>query len=432
MKYTKFLKRYIPSADVRKKILAIGHSFSDWDKAAIIWNSNENIRDSIEGIREIADMTSDEILREQILERIEYELDKQRLFYEYATGFIYVLNSHENEEENEDCIIGYFADGKAAYDVGCKLGFAFDVTKYQIIKADSIRKEDLDDIRNGIAQIEYDKSGEAYYSWSKEIQQERRLKIESTSNKRFENKYVIFPEVFKEFEKVRVIGDKECIGWVFNGHMSHECLVKRATAPDSMSDYIDASLGIDFWNEESLMWDHKRVLPIYLERVQEDLCNSFDEEGANQVIVGHDKGAALWFRVVDVKESDKIMFDDVSRLGMEISVHESFFDVVLLPVFLDVFDREMTINKNRFTYGLLHDEGEYIHRFEERVLEYNFFTYEQMNEVLNRIDDMVRDGVCRIEKAINGTDAIQLVTFTSHIRHIMEYYPERNIISVLS
>ena len=52
--------------------------------------------------------------------------------------------------------------------------------------------------------------------------------------------------------------------------------------------------------------------------------------------------------------------------------------------------------------------------------------------LLDRIDDLVRDGVKRIERAIDGTDAVQLATLTAHVRHIMEEYPEYSIISVLS
>ena len=174
------------------------------------------------------------------------------------------------------------------------------------------------------------------------------------------------------------------------------------------------------------------INPIYLKRVHEkELCNSFDEESGRRVIVGHDMGAALWLQVVDVKESDKIMFDDVTRIGMEISVQESFFDEVLRPIFVEAFDAEMAINKKRFTYGL-RDEGQYLTCFEERLLEYNFFTYDQMRAILDRIDELVRDGAQRIERAIEGTDAIQLVTLTSHVRHIMEEYPEHNVVSVLS
>ncbi len=434
MEHVDFLKRYIPSVDVRNKVRGIGHVFSDWDKAAIIWNSSEPIEDCLSSLGEIADNTTELILREQIQERIDYEHDVQKLFYENEGGFIYVLNSHEFLDEHEDDIIGYFSSGKGAYDRGCKLGFSFDITKYKVVTSGSETLENEDYSKSGISHIEYNKNGKAVFNWSKEISPELREKIDSNNNKRFENKYVVFPEVFKEYEKVRVVEamyGKEYTGWIFNAHKNHDWFIEHATAPDSWCDYVDIDLRIDYWDKESLGWSHMHVNPIYLERVQEEFCNSFYEDGADQVIIGHDQGAAVWFQVADVKESDRITGDDVMRCGLEISVSETFFDDILRPIFIDIFDPDMPLNRNRFTYGM-REEGEYLRRFEERILEYNFFTYDQMNEALDQIDDLVRNGAQRIEGVIDGTDAIQLVTFTSHIRHIMEDYPEKNIISVMS
>lgn len=433
MEYIDFLKKYIPSVDLRNKIRGIGHVFSDWDRAAIIWNSTDPIEESIKGIKEIADTTSDVILREQILQRINYEQEVQKRFYDDSEGFIYALNSHEYMDNHEDDIIGYFADAETARVRGCKLGFGFDITKYPIISKEGAGEED-EYPKYGVSHIDYDKAGKAVFSWSIEMPSDSREVMDSNNNKRFENKYVVFPEVFKEYDKVRVIegvyGNKYT-GWVFNNHTSYGWRIDHATAPDSRSDYVDADLRIDYWDEDTLTWSHLHVSPIYLERINEEFCNSFYEDDAAQVIVGHDQGAAVWFQVADVKESDKIMDDDVIECGLKISVSETFFDDVLRRLFVDVFDPDMALNKNRFTYGM-REEGEYLHRFEERILEHNFFTYDQMNEILERIDDLVRDGAQRIEEAINGTDAIQLVTFTSHIRHIMEDYPENNIISVMS
>ena len=233
----------------------------------------------------------------------------------------------------------------------------------------------------------------------------------------------MFPEIFKEHEKVRVIShpgkEEECVGWIFNNHKDHEWFIKHATMPNSMDDYCDAHVYVEYWDEEYLEWGHMHVSPIYLERVNEKKCNCFDYDEKHQVIIGHDSGAALWIHVADVRDSDKILTDDVTELGLEISVYESFFDDIVRPIFVDVFDPEMPLNRHRFTYGM-RDEGQYLHRFEERILEYNFFTYDQVKEIIERIEDLVKDGSQRIEHAIGGTDAIQLVTLAAHLRHIME------------
>ncbi len=451
MDYNDFLNKYIPSVDTKSAIRETGHVFSDSDRATIIWNSDLTWRERLDDIKDIADHTENVILRTEIWERVAYEQDVLNRFTTNAGGYIYSLRSHEYEPE--ESMIGYFDSYKLAYEEGCRLDQPFGITKHRLITETSYRKHEIvataplyepeeADIKrdlgwsgNGIACIEYDKAGNIRYCSSNEMSEDQEKRVNSWNNKRFEDKFVVFPEVFHEHEKVRIIRDScrddEVVGWISREYGSHEDYIERATNEGSMCDYSDVQYRVDIWDEEYLVWDHIHVNPIYLKRVrEEELCNSFDEESGRHVIVGHDMGAALWLQVVDIKESDRIVFDDVTGIGMEISVHESFFDEVLRPIFVGAFDAEMPLNKKRFTYGL--DTGRYLTCFEERILEHNFFTYDQMNTILERIDELVKDGAWRIEKAIDGTDAIQLVTLTAHVRHIMEEYPEYSVISVLS
>ena len=46
--YEAFLSKFIPSKDTRAKIIEVGHQFSDWDRAAIIWNSDIPLAGSTE------------------------------------------------------------------------------------------------------------------------------------------------------------------------------------------------------------------------------------------------------------------------------------------------------------------------------------------------------------------------------------------------
>ena len=129
--------------------------------------------------------------------------------------------------------------------------------------------------------------------------------------------------------------------------------------------------------------------------------------------------------------SDKILTKDTKEVGKEISVNKSFFDRVLKSLFVKAFDPNMSENKSRYTYAFS-EEGRYLTCFEEDILEYNFFTYEQIEKILDIIEDCVRDGAKRIEKRIGGKDAIQLVTFAAHMRRIMAENPDLKLISVLS
>ena len=168
---------------------------------------------------------------------------------------------------------------------------------------------------------------------------------------------------------------------------------------------------------------------MYLERASEERCNNFDDD--HQVIIGHDFGGAVWIQAAEVSVSDKILLNDIKEVGKEISVKKTFFDRVLKPLFVEEFDPNMTENKNRYTYAYS-EEGRYLACFEEDILENNFFTYEQIEKILDVIDNCVVDGAKRIEERIGGKDAIQLVTFAAHMRRIMAENPNLNLISVLS
>ncbi len=91
----------------------------------------------------------------------------------------------------------------------------------------------------------------------------------------------------------------------------------------------------------------------------------------------------------------------------------------------------MSENRNRYTYAYS-EEGRYLKRFEEDILEYNFYSYEQIEKILEEIDKYLRDGVQRIEMAVGGTDAIQMITLAAHLRQIMAENPDLGIISVMS
>ncbi len=446
--YEAYLYKYIPSADMRVKIIGDGHQFSDWDRAAITWNSIVPLIEKHEEIQRIADATSDSVLREQILERIAYDHGVLDVFADPSEGCVYALNSHEFWPG--DNIVGYYDESDLALEEGRRLGVKFSIEKHRIKKRDIMRIKgqsisspviEPDEFKQmwemgldwALAEVEYDEQGRILSYWSNEITKEREIKANTLSNKRFENRFVVFPKVFEENEKIRVVGmnwgNDGLIGWVNMGFRGYDEFVIKATAEDSIEDYSDAAYLIDYWNEDLLTWDHCHILPIYLERVSEELCNSFDED--HQVIIGHDFGGTVWIQAVEVNVSDRILSDDIKEVGKEISVSKRFFDRVLKTFFVGAFDPNMIENKNRYTYAFS-EEGRYLNCFEEDILEENFFTYEQIEKILDVIDYYVKDGAKLIEERISGKDAIQLVTFAAHMRRIMAENPSLKLISVLS
>lgn len=154
-----------------------------------------------------------------------------------------------------------------------------------------------------------------------------------------------------------------------------------------------------------------------------ELCNSFADD--NNVILGHDFGRTVFIQPAIVKISDKIELGDIKVIGLEISVSFDYFRRKLKPFFTDVFSLELPENKYRFSYDFA-DEGEYIDHFVEERNEYNFFTYDQMFQILDSIKKYVDKG------EISETDSVQLNNFIVYARQIMDGSPETNLISVSS
>ncbi len=447
-KYKEFLDKYIPSVDMREKLCEAGWTFSDSEKAAIIWNNGSVLSDRHKDLQQIADMTDDKTLCKQINERISYDRDAISTFESNEEGFVYSLISHEFEPEQH--VVGYYKSGSLAYRDGCMLGFDFSIAKHQVIDEGTERiktrsilspliepdetKQIVEEnyYSDNVAEIEFNVNGSIVSYWSCELPKERVIKVETLSNKRFENVFVVFPDTFEANTKVRIVGMGPAwngiTGWVCKESFGYDAFIRKATAEEAFEDYSDTALVVDYFDEERIVWDHMHIIPIYLEKVEEDLCNSFDNDN---VIIGHDSGGAVWFRVVEVYVSERILKKEVKEISKEISVDRYFFKRVLKPFFIEVFDVNMTENKQRYTFAF-NDEGRYLTGFEEDILEYNFFTYTQVERALEQIEATIGDVSESYLRAISGNDAIQLRTFVAHIRFIMKENPDQKLISVMS
>ena len=116
----------IPSKDVREHIKKTGRVFTDFEKAAIIYNLKLPILERNEHLQKIADTTEDTVLRAQILEHIESDQDTIRRFKEDSNGFIYRLTTHAEE-------VVFFTDASLAYEAGMELGYGcFKIVKYPV------------------------------------------------------------------------------------------------------------------------------------------------------------------------------------------------------------------------------------------------------------------------------------------------------------
>ncbi len=285
--YKGFLDKYIPSADVREKVLETGHQFSKWERAAIIWNSVTPLLDRHRELQMIADDTSDDTLREQIIERIRYDNDALEIFADRSEGCVYLLYSSEHAPEED--LAGVFGSSDLAAEEGCKIGFRFAVEKHQVltkntakvrgrsitspvIEPDVTKQIEETDYYSALARVEYDPHGKLLSFWTNEIPMDREIRVNTLSNKRFENRFVFFPRSFNANDRVRVVGmgdtdNNGMVGRISCGPQDYEEFIRTAMAPNSIVDYSDAAIRVDYEDKDGNACDHAHILPIYLERV---------------------------------------------------------------------------------------------------------------------------------------------------------------------
>lgn len=197
-----------------------------------------------------------------------------------------------------------------------------------------------------------------------------------------------------------------------------------------------------------------------LEIFQEEKMKENIKHPLPHFIEGHDSGDSFWIFPVKIKTISDIgiNFTDVDEVNDRISIPNKYMDNLLFDLLEEFFDDSMDINRMRIDYSRKNKEtGEidvqYARGF-EYYLSYNFFTYEQMESLLHRLQkiaDMLgkghwgvlgkdtRKGIERIYDLDCDDDTrasfyIWLGRFynklVERIQKMMGDHPETNIISV--
>ena len=95
---------------------------------------------------------------------------------------------------------------------------------------------------------------------------------------------------------------------------------------------------------------------------------------------GHDSGDCYWIMPVKISDCETIHDEDVTGLE-EISIAGNTFYHLLLPLFEQYYDCDSDLNRKRYL-----SEGNHSHF--EFYLEHNFYTYEQIEDLLSELDEM--------------------------------------------
>ncbi|MCR5103559.1 MAG: hypothetical protein K6B68_03780 [Eubacterium sp.] len=266
-----FIERYIPSPDVKELIEKENIKFSDSDRATIIYNSGLNLFELHRELKKISDITADEDLKQQIEERIAFDLKCLKQFIVDKGGYVYQLFIGRDSYGD-----GFYKKAELAIEVGKDSKQKFTVEKHQIIRNLEKQKSKIiaETYFNGhlhrflipgspVAGVRFNERGVLTDYYTYEFSDEEVARIEGRSMKRFENKYIVIPNPFEKGDRVKLVGDNSKVGIVDVSQEDWKRYVDKAIKPGAVEDYVDASITVRYQDT------HDHINPIYLEKVYE-------------------------------------------------------------------------------------------------------------------------------------------------------------------
>lgn len=191
------------SAFMRNYYREQGITFTDSQQATIIWNSDLPMPEILDALREIASTTTDEVLKEQIRERLAAEAENKRIFLENDGRYFFIfVPDGENEWESR-----YFSTLDAA------IAYGKDHSKETF----QIRKESFTDKFDGsAANNDSDKmyvGGQAQYTKGGVLlecacyTEETSINFSHPYQSRFEDAYIPLQSPFELGDIVKIAGD---------------------------------------------------------------------------------------------------------------------------------------------------------------------------------------------------------------------------------
>ena len=275
------------SKDVREYMEQNGLSFTDFEKAALIHNFGLPVLERLELLQKLAEKTEDEVLKDQIREKIAVDQENLDAFRDNTEGYVYAVEL-EDEDGDRYCD-AYFSTPARAFDYGMEKneGRKFRIQKHLIIgyhgqepkKGKGYRNPWLmkdatieecvtesDSDRKMMAEASYSKDGVLQFFWSTEIERtdEEHLK-RSYDPESYENAFIPFPNPFEMGDIVQVVGEKGP-GIVSTSQLEWQKFLERVEA-GLYVDFSDASIIVDFLQDNGTIM-HGHICPVYLERYQ--------------------------------------------------------------------------------------------------------------------------------------------------------------------
>lgn len=201
---------YIPSNSVKKYIKDNNITFTDFEKAALIFNAynvpKEEIHTALKGIMKD---TKDDNLKKQIAERLEEDEKILKIIQTGGDDAIYQLWAYEPEDEDY-LDEGFYATFEAAKKFSAKFHHAYKIEKMKLLfgdEEDDGNYVNEDYISPLMGEVHYDEKGKIIFFYSNEYEENQLC--EMFNYERFEVKYISFRHPFRQGDIVKNIANGE-------------------------------------------------------------------------------------------------------------------------------------------------------------------------------------------------------------------------------
>lgn len=277
------------SKDLREYMEQNHLEFTDFEKAALIFNACLPELKKLELLERLAEGTGDAVLKAQILARIAYDRQDLEAFRNNAEGYAYAVELRE--DDGDPYICGYFASADMAFAHGMKHGHRFKIEKYCIVGLHGREAKKMkgymnpyhpfgkSDPRECVDELDYDGSPEASAAydkdgtltdfWSSEIERadEEELKV-LYDPALFTNAFIFIPNPFELGDIVRLTYDHDAHGIVALSQEEWSEFLERVNSNQMKGvDFSDASLTVDFLQENGHIM-HSHICPAFLEKFE--------------------------------------------------------------------------------------------------------------------------------------------------------------------
>ena len=258
----KELEILIPSETVRQYVLDTGWTFTDMQKAALLYHSDLPLEQQYSWLRTLRAKTDNEGLRKQLTVYLDREEQGLQAFKENNDkSHIYALTIKNDDEDQYNQIppCDYFFDWELAYEYGKRKCCPFQIEKWGVQGAgvNSDHYAVLSFNRNGEIMEFQDRASSS---------DDNDLK---TRNEHFEHILVEVPNPFERGDIVRFV-DTEDVGIVETMQKEWKKDLARYQSDEwkqkgFCTDLLDVRIRVGFLNEDGT-FSHRHIIPIYLEQ----------------------------------------------------------------------------------------------------------------------------------------------------------------------